>query len=141
QSRNEQTERQKMRELQEKLAKAQQSGDPKQLLAALDEAITQNPGLEVNLGVPKYLVLSQGIKDPAKAQTYGSRLVDTVIKDDAGSLNRLAWSIVAPQAPKADAGALKLAVKAAQRADELTQGKEFAIADTLAKAYSTAAIG
>ena len=38
-------------------------------------------------------------------------------------------------APKADAGAVKLALKAAQRADELSQGKDPGIADTLAKAY------
>jgi len=135
QSQKEQADRQKMRELQEKLAKAQQSGDPHQLLTVLDEAITANPAMEANLGVPKYLVLTRGVKDPAKAQTYGNHLVDTVLNNDAGPLNQLAWSIVAPDAPKPGAGSVKLALKAAQRADELTQGKELAIADTLARAY------
>src|SRR5439155_1802963 len=62
-------------------------------------------------------------------------LVESVLKDDAGALNQLAWMIVAPEAPKADAKAVKLALKAAQRADELAQGKDPGIADTLARAY------
>jgi hypothetical protein len=42
---------------------------------------------------------------------------------------------VAPDAPKPDAQMAQLAVKAAQRADELAQGKNPGIADTLARAY------
>src|SRR5438093_1108935 len=58
-------------------------------------------------------------KDPEKTLAYGSRLVESVLKDDAAMLNQLAWSIIAPEAPKADARAVKLALKAAQRSDEL----------------------
>ncbi len=42
---------------------------------------------------------------------------------------------MAPEAPKADPAAVKLALKAAQQADALTRGKDPGIADTLAKAY------
>jgi thiol-disulfide isomerase/thioredoxin len=125
----------KMNELREKLTKAQQSGDPKQILAVLDQTITDDPAMEAPLGLSKYLVLSRGVKDPQKSLAYGSRLVETVLKDDPAALNQLAWSIVAPDAPKPDASTVKLALKAAQRADELAQGKDPGIADTLAKTY------
>lgn len=125
----------KMKDLRQKLIKAQQSGDPNQVLAVLDQAISDDPAMEATLGVPKYLLLTRQIKDPEKALAYGNHLVDDVLKDKAETLNELAWSIIAPQAPKADAGAVKLALKAAQRADELAQGKDAGIADTLAKAY------
>jgi thiol-disulfide isomerase/thioredoxin len=130
-----QARRGKMRELQEKLTKAQQSGDPHQMLAALDQAIAEDPAMEAPLGLQRYFVLSRGIKDPEQAEVYGSHLVDSVLKDNAAALNELAWSIVAPEAPKANASAVKLALKAAQRADELAQGKDPGIADTLARAY------
>jgi thiol-disulfide isomerase/thioredoxin len=130
-----QAQRSKMRELQEKLNKAQQSGDPQQMLAVLDQAIAADPAMEGPLGLQKYFVLSRGVKDSEKAQVYGSHLVDSVLKDNAAALNDLAWSIVAPEAPKAGANARKLALMAAQRADELTGGKDPGIADTLAKAY------
>jgi thiol-disulfide isomerase/thioredoxin len=127
--------RRKMNELRGKLAKAQQSGDPRQVLAVYDQAIAADPAMETMLGIPKYNLLAQQIKDPERAMTYGNRLVGSVLKENAGMLNELAWSIVAPEAPKASADAVSLALKAAKRADELTQGKDAGIADTLAKAY------
>ena len=130
-----QAQRRKMSELQAKLTTAQQSGDPHQMLAALDQAIAENPAMEATLGVGKYQVLTRGIKDPEKARVYGSHLVDSVLKDNPAALNQFAWVIVAPNAPKADAAAVKLALKAAQQADALTQGKDPGIADTLARAY------
>ena len=130
-----QAQRRKMSELQAKLTTAQQSGDPHQMLTALDQAIAEDPAMEATLGIGKYQVLARGIKDPVKARAYGSHLIDSVLKDNAAALNQFAWMIVAPEAPKADAGAVKLALKAAQRADELAQGKHPVIADTLAKAY------
>jgi thiol-disulfide isomerase/thioredoxin len=131
----EQAQQRKMSELQEKLGKAQQSGDPKQMLAALDQAITEDPAMEAMLGPQKFFVLARQIKDPEKALAYGNQLAEGALKDNAAALNEIAWLIVAPDAPKADANALKLAMKAAQRADTLAQGKDPGIADTLAKAY------
>jgi thiol-disulfide isomerase/thioredoxin len=176
-----QAEQQKMSQLQEKLAKAQQSGDPKQLVAVIDQAIADDPSLELNLGFQKYFILSRQLndsekasaygghlltvldqaiakdpsaeasvglqkffllsqqsKEPEKLSAYGNRLVDVVLKDNPGALNELAWSIVAPEAPKADAGAVKVALKAAQRSDELAKGKDPGIADTLGRAYFVA---
>ena len=131
----EQAQARKMSELRDKLIKAQQSGDANQFLSALDQAITDDPSLEAQLGPQKFVVLLRGVKAPDKALTYGNQLVDGPLKDNPGALNELAWMIVAPEAPKADASTVKLALKAAQRADTLAQGKDPGIADTLAKAY------
>src|SRR5439155_5174194 len=68
----------------------------------------------------------------------GSHLADGVLKDNPAALNEIAWLIVAPDAPKPDASAVKLGLKAAQRSDELAQGKDPGIADTLARAYFVA---
>ncbi len=130
-----QAQRGKMRDLQEKLSKAQQSGDPHQLLALFDQTIAADPAMEETLGIGKYEVLMRRIKDPEKARAYGNHLVDGVLNDNPAALNQLAWMTIAPDAPKAYAGAVKLALRAAQRADGLVQSKDPGIADTLAKAY------
>jgi thiol-disulfide isomerase/thioredoxin len=131
----EQARNRSMRQLQEKLHQASQSGDPKQMIAVVDQAIAQDPEIEPAVGPLKYSLLSRQLKDAEKAQAYGTRLVEVVLKDDAQGLNDFAWGIVAPQAPKADAAGVALALAAAQRADALTEGKNSGIADTLAKAY------
>lgn len=135
-SKREQAEQGKLQELQAKLAAAQRSGDPKQVAAVLDQAITENPAQEATLGPAKFQLLAGRGGDPAKAAEYGKRLVEVVLKDSPEQLNGVAWMLIDPQAPtKASPAMVKLALQAAMRADTLTQGKDAAIADTLAKAY------
>ncbi len=131
-----QAQRRKLRELIGRLVKAQQSGDPKAVLTVLDEAIADDPKLESQLGLQKFNILAAQADASEKALEYGKRLAETVWKNDADGLNNLAWVIVDPEAKKKpDAALVKLALSAAQRADELTQGKSGPISDTLAKAY------
>lgn len=73
--------------------------------------------------------------DVAKIVEIGDKLVSEYFSEDAQNLNQVAWMIVDPQAGKRDAKLVKLALKAAQRADELTDNKDPAILDTLGKAY------
>src|SRR5262249_39551551 len=70
-----------------------------------------------------------------KALQYGRGLVEGALKNEAARLNGLARSIVDSAATQRDAKLVAVALQAAQRADELKQGKDAAIADTLAKAY------
>jgi thiol-disulfide isomerase/thioredoxin len=135
-SKRQQAEQGKLQELQTKLAAAQRSGDPKQVVAVLDQAILDDPARESMLGPAKFQFLAGKGGDPAKAAEYGKRLVETVLKDSPEQLNGIAWMIVDPAAPtKPTPGMARLALQAALRADTLTQGKDAAIADTLAKAY------
>lgn len=65
---------------------------------------------------------------------YLSNAVGAQLKDDFMALNEVAWFIVdAPGLPRRD---LPLALRAAQRADEVSEGKNAIVLDTLAKVYS-----
>jgi thiol-disulfide isomerase/thioredoxin len=126
----------KLQALNAKLQEALRSGDSKKVLKVLDDAIADNPDLEARLGLIKFMVLSGKDGDADKAQEYGKRLVDTVLKDNPEGLNEFAWRIVgADKATKPDAKVVKVALAAALRADEISKGKDAGIADTLAKAY------
>jgi thiol-disulfide isomerase/thioredoxin len=129
----EQDQKIKMMALRQKLQKAAQSGDQKQILAVIDQAISEDPSMEAQLGSAKFNMLQ---KDPEQAAAYGTHLVDKVLNDNAMGLNALSWSLVDPARPsKADPKLVAVALKAIQRADELSKGKDPAIADTLGCAY------
>jgi len=131
--REEKAAEQKMATVLDKLRKLGRNASEKDRLAVFDEAIKETPSLEKALGVQKYLLMSQAGDDAAPA--YGSRLVETVLKDEAGPLNDLAWSIVDPDSRREESRRdYKLARKAATRADELSHGENGAILDTLAVA-------
>ncbi len=69
-----------------------------------------------------------------KAYAIGRQLVEGAFVDNAGALNEIAWVIVDPEnMPKKQD--LDLALKAAKRANDLTDGESPAILDTLAKVY------
>jgi thiol-disulfide isomerase/thioredoxin len=124
----------RMRALAMKVRKARQDKDPKAELAALDEAIGDDPGLEERLGALKFQALTKS-GDADKALEYGNRLVGEVLKDKTMPLNDFAWGLVEKPGEKPDPRLMKLALRAAERADELAGGKDGAVADTLAKAY------
>lgn len=67
-----------------------------------------------------------------EAYPIGRKLMAGPAKDDAMMLNQIAWFIVDPEAP-VDNPDLTLALQAAERANELTKGKDGAILDTLAR--------
>jgi thiol-disulfide isomerase/thioredoxin len=118
----------------QKLMRLGRTASAKERLAVIDQAIQDNPDLEGLLGSQKYvLMLEAGDK---AASEYGSKLVDGLLKDDAQSLNEIAWTNLDPKGPIDDAKRdVKLALRAATRANELTKGESGAILDTLALAY------
>lgn len=123
-------------EVMKKLTRAAKSGDAKLVLKLIDEAIAADADLETRLGLGKYQILAGKGGDAAKAHEYGKRLVETVLKDNAQGLDAVAWITVGSErTEKPDAKLVQLALRAAQRADELSQGKDPGIVDTLAKAY------
>jgi len=102
----------------------------------LDAAFADEPRLEETLGLQKFMALTQDKDAGLKAQQYGQRLLDSVFKDDAKALDNLAWIVVNPEAkPRPPQPLVQLALRAATRADELTQGKDPSVADTLARTY------
>jgi thiol-disulfide isomerase/thioredoxin len=128
----EQAESDKLQALSKELSQAK---EPAQILTILDREIAATPSLETRLGMLKYMTLVRS-GDSAKAAEYGDHLVDTVYKFAPEALNSLAWNIVDPKIRvKSDPDAVKLALKAAMRADTIREQKDPAIADTLAAAY------
>ncbi len=78
------------------------------------------------------------MKDGKTDEAYklAAPMVDGAFKDNAQGLNLIAWTIVDPDKPVAKKD-LDLALKAANRAMEITKSKDPAITDTLAWVYFT----
>jgi thiol-disulfide isomerase/thioredoxin len=124
----------KMRPLQQKFQKAMAAEDTDGALAALDEIAKLDPKAAAQFAPTRFTILLTGKKDYDKAYAYGNEIVDGACKDNAMALNEIAWQIVDPKG-NVEKKDLKLAMKAAQRAFDLTKGKDAAITDTLAKVY------
>lgn len=116
------------------LVKARQTGDTKGLLEIIDTAIGVDGKLEEMLGLLKFEALATQDGELDTAVQYGKGLVEGVLKNNAARLDMLATSVVDSGA-KRDAKLIAVALQAAERADELKQGKDSTSADTLAKAY------
>jgi thiol-disulfide isomerase/thioredoxin len=125
-----------MQDAQMTISKAIQEGDFDAALKAIDSAMASNPELAKQLMVQKYFILFKSMKNYDKAYAYGNEIVDGAAKDDAMTLNEIAWYIVDPDA-KPEKQDLKLAEKAAARAVELTKNKDGGIIDTLAAVYAS----
>lgn len=125
--------RAKMAALNANLRKALAKG-PDEAVKVLDQALEASPEMEKSLGMTKFAILLRGDKLDQQI-AYGERLIDKVLTDGE-SLNQLAWMIVDPEAKeKHDPKLQKMALKAAIKADQAMEGKDAAIADTLARAY------
>jgi thiol-disulfide isomerase/thioredoxin len=120
-------------ELGQQLNDLMQKEDTKGAIAAIDAAIVKTPKLEAQFGGYKFKFMLDS-KDLTGGYAYGTKLVGGLLKDDAQGLNMIAWTIVDPDA-KYETRDLKLALKAAMRANELTKGAEPNVLDTLAKVY------
>jgi len=125
----------KMTKLVGKLQEAQKAGNHEKTLAILDELAGVSPALEVRVG-PMKLALLIKLDQQDKALELAKQLEKTALGKDPAGLNELAWVIVDPDAGiKPNAKLVEFARDAARRADERSNGKNAAIADTLAKTY------
>lgn len=115
-----------------KITQALKAKDAKGAIAAIDDVVAMDPALESQYGTQKFKLLLE-TKAYADAYAYATKLVDGVYKDSADALNLVAWSIVDPEAKGMETRDLKIALKAATRANELSEGKRPEILDTLAK--------
>lgn len=123
----------KVLELGQKAQSLMEEGKTDEAFAILDEIVAISPNFKPRAEMSKfgYLLMKQHEYD--RAFKLGNQLVDGVLKDDAESLNGIAWGIVDTEGlEKRD---LNLAMKAATRANELTKSKNPAILDTLARVY------
>jgi len=115
--------------LREEITRAKKTKDFAGALRTIESAVAQDPGLESYFGTTKYFLLLD-TQRTADAAVYGQRLVTQVLADNAMQLNSLAWTIVEPGG-KVKHGDYALAVKAAERAVALLEGRDASTMDTL----------
>ncbi|MBI1338524.1 MAG: redoxin family protein [Phycisphaera sp.] len=119
-------------DLRQAFGKAMKAGNYDEALATLDKAIELSPESADRIRFMKVNILLANKKDYDAGYALAKELVDGPFKDDAQSLNELAWFIL-------DDGGLEkvdteMALKSAQRAAELTDHNQSSILDTLALA-------
>ncbi len=125
----------KLAGIQEKLGKAVQSEDPKQILAAVAEAVKEVPSLEARL-VPLKFGALLGAGEHAEALTMAKKLLQGAAGEESDALNFVAWAIVDPDVKtKPSPDLVAFALQTAKKGDEIEGGKNPFLADTLARAY------
>lgn len=126
----------------EKIAKAQErlmaiyqevDADPEGAIKKIEAFEKEYPSVAPMVADMKYVLMVQ-TENPAAGET-GRKIVEKAVKDkDAAKLNQIAWQIVDPegQIKKRD---LDLAMLAATKGVELTNEKDAAVLDTLARVH------
>src|SRR6266540_899716 len=100
------------------------------VLTALDGLIALEPE-EAEPLMNKYYILAVKKKDPAAAAKLGPTLTEKV--KDPEALNELSWTILTNDDFEGSRD-LKLALSLAKKASEVTEGKDWSILDTYARA-------
>lgn len=108
--------------------------DEKAGLEAWDRAARDYPLLANDLLGPKFDALLAAGRCEAAYATGRAWLGSLVKAEDVSSLNRLAWSIVDPSAPRPTRD-LDLALKAAEAANGAAKGEDAGVLDTLARVH------
>lgn len=125
------TREEQMEGLEARLRAAIAARDVDGAMAVIDEVVAANPAMAKRAPIVRFQVLTMlGASDKASA------LADDVfmsVRDDSMQLNQLAWSIATAEGqPARD---LKLALRCAERAVELTKRGDADILDTLARVH------
>ncbi len=105
----------------------------REAIADLDKAINATPEQEHRFALMKVAVFVNSEDDDALI-AYGSKLMNSVWKESYDALNYLALMIVASERKtKPSPNVLRLALQAAERANDLSKGQSGRILDTLAR--------
>jgi thiol-disulfide isomerase/thioredoxin len=125
------TEQAKTKPHRDALKKARQDKNWPAALSAIDELIAVD---EEAFGprMTKFTILLVDMNKPTDAYAYGEELVEFAW-DSPQYLNQVAWFVV--DDAKVQTRDLDFAMKAAKRATELTEAREGAILDTVARIY------
>ena len=118
------------KELSKLMRSAQKSGDYKELLAKIDEAIKSDPK-DSQMLMTKFQILAGPAKQPQEAIAVGKQLLPMDL--DAMEFNQLAW-VSATEMPEKSRD-LDFSLAAAQKAVSVSKSADPAILDTLARVY------
>ncbi len=103
----------------------------REALTEIDQLQVFEPSAEAEVAAYRVWVLFNLGRDE-EGYPYARRIADALIKDAPIALNLVAWSIVDPKAPRRLPPDLQFALRLAQRANELSEGRNPAVLDTLA---------
>ncbi|MGH7134038.1 MAG: redoxin family protein [Phycisphaerales bacterium] len=123
----------KMELMQKDIGKALRAKDWDKAFKSMDELSALDSSMAGQIGATKFQILLMAKKDYAAAYKQANALADGPIKDDAQTLNQIAWTIL--DAPGLETRDFDTAMKLAARAAEVTKNQDGAILDTLARAY------
>lgn len=129
---------QRVAAMRQELMSAMRGGQIDKALDLIDKAIADDTDMEMQLGFLKLNLLRQAGKADAFV-AFGSHLVTDVFGESSQALNQIAWTLVDPSnGDDVEAGVAKVALQAAEKANELTDGEDWMILDTLARAQFVA---
>jgi tetratricopeptide (TPR) repeat protein len=120
-----------MREARPRLAKAAQAEDWEAYVVVLDELLAMRPG-DGRLLWTKFETLLTKAEQPDAAYAMSDALLEAHW-DSGAMLNQIAWMIVDDE--KVARRDLDFALKVAERANEVTEAKDAAVLDTLARVH------
>ena len=127
------TKERKLTAVRQKIMTPYRARDYKSTLTAIEELASTDPELAEDFAATRLHCLSQA-GQTEEALKLGTKLLEKY-HDQAMALNNTFFNLIDPdQKQEPDQRIAKLALEAARRANELTEGKEMAILDTLAAA-------
>ncbi len=111
-----------------------QSGKKDEAAVVMFEIAEKAPTAGMNAGATGFRHMITEGKDAKAAYAFADKMITGAYADNAQALNMIAWTIVDPELSVTDRNA-DVALKAAKRAADITEHKDAAILDTLARAY------
>ena len=109
--------------------------DPAEALKRIDALYEKHPVLKGSMDDLAFNLLLEIPERADEAAAFGGKLIDAAIAEKSeGKLNQIAWGLVDPEVERAERH-LPLALRAAEAAVEITEEKDGAILDTLARVH------
>jgi len=129
---NDQAVQKEMNKIRSALSVAVRDGNQAAAMRILDEALLRFPE-NSSMRMQKYNLLLTRFHQYEAAYRIGHQLVENSFVDDSSALNSIAWTIADTEGLKVRD--LDLALRAAERANELEKSENAAILDTLARVH------
>ncbi len=121
----------KLQEVRKKLSKSLDGEDWAEAIKILDELLAIDEG-NTRMQTMKFMIIAGEQGDYERAYKFAEKAVEKAW-ENGHALNAWAWTIVDEESLKKRD--LDLAMKAAEQANKLTEGKDASILDTLARVY------
>jgi len=123
----------KIQEVETRLKAAAANKDAAAMITGLDDLMVVDPTRHDQAAIKKFELLLFGVHDYEQGYAWAGQLVDVIFKDRADMLNAIAWAIVDGQG--LEQRNLDIALRAATRAEDLTDGGNLEVLDTLARIH------